>query len=98
MKIYYDVNEITNTCELKCPFIDVGYKGETGTDCQVGSIDCQECKFCYGHNKSGLNMVFFNNQWHLKTMPYIKCMWGQEKPSLLMRMQYIWHHIKQYFK
>ena len=78
MHIFYEYDEITDNCKNKCPFINVGHKGETGTDCQVGSITCQECKFCYGHKYSGVDVLFVNDKRHIRTMRYIKCMWGED--------------------
>lgn len=78
MKIYYDVDEITDNCKYDCPFKDFGYKGEIGEDCKVGSVTCQECKFCYGHHdpfKQEIGVIFVDGKRILKPIRYIKCMW-----------------------
>lgn len=77
MKIYYEFDSITDNCTNPCPFKDLGYKGETGEDCQVGSITCQECKFCYGRKKSNIDFLYLNNKLHMRPMHYINCMWGE---------------------
>ena len=100
MKIYYEVDCITNNCLNKCPFVDIGYKGETGKDCQVGSVDCQECKFCYGHsdNNNDFVMYYHNGEKFVRLMPYIKCMRGLEQHSMCKRIQRLLYRIKYYFK
>lgn len=100
MKIYYEVDCFTDNCLNKCPFVDIGYKGETGKDCQVGSVDCQECKFCYGHgdNNDVFQMSYINGEQFVRPMPYIKCMWGGEQHSMCKRIQRVWYRIKYYFK
>ena len=83
MKIYYDVDGITDNCMYDCPFKDLGYKGEIGEDCKVGSVTCQECKFCYGHHnpfKQELGMIFVDGKLILKPIRYVKCMWGIDNP------------------
>lgn len=100
MKIYYEVDCITGNCLNKCPVADIGYKGETGKDCQVGSVDCQECKFCYGHgdNNADFQMFYHNGTQIVRLMPYIKCMWGGEQHSICKRIQRLLYRIKYYFK
>lgn len=79
MHIYYEFDSITDNFSNPCPFKDVGWKGQCGEDCQVGSITCQECKFCYGHNKSKIDFLYLNNKLHMRPMHYVKCMWGGRK-------------------
>lgn len=102
MKIYYNVNESNDTCKNKCPFADIGYKGETGPDCMVGSVTCQECKFCYGKGgDDNLCLVFddknskFEQCFNFKPMPYVKCLFARDKISMTQRLQWFWHHGKQ---
>ena len=106
MRIYYDVdtkfyetiNEVTNICRHDCPFKDVGFKGETGGECKVGSVECQECKFCYGHHDSHRHsLVFIKNKAYLRTMPYVKCMWGLEN-TWREKIEQFFYRIKQWFK
>ena len=98
MKIYYDVDEITDNCKHDCPFKDIGFKGETGGECKVGSVACQECKFCYGHHDSHRHsIVFVNNNIHLRTMPYIKCMWGTENPWR-EKIEQFFYRLKQWLR
>ena len=81
MKIYYELDGITGNCKNKCPFESVGVKGESGTDCQVGSVTCQECKFCYGHHHTDkYDCLYHNNELIFTPMPYIKCMYGKAHP------------------
>jgi hypothetical protein len=75
MRLYYTVDAVTNNCQNKCPFVDIGLHRETGTDCQLGSVTCQECKHCYGHHDNGFvglpkcddKVTMFENR-------YVKCM------------------------
>lgn len=99
MKIYYNIDEFNDTCKNKCPFVDIGYNGETGPDCMVGSVTCQECKFCYGKGGDYHLCLVFNDEndkfKQFKPMPYIKCSFGRNKLSIAQRLQWFWHHGKR---
>ena len=98
MKIYYEVDAITDNCKNKCPFESIGVKEESGPDCQVGSITCQECKFCYGHRKANeYSCLYYANDLIFTPMPYIKCMYGVENPWKEKIIQFF-YRIKQHFK
>ena len=98
MKIYYEVDAITDNCKNKCPFESIGVKEESGPDCQVGSITCQECKFCYGHHKANeYSCLYYANDLIFIPMPYIKCMYGVENPWKEKIIQFF-YRIKQHFK
>ena len=92
MKIYYEVDCITDNCLNKCPFVD--------KNCQVGSIDCQECKFCYGHgdNNGDLQIFYHYGEKFVRRVPYIRCMRGLQQYSMRKRIQRMWYRIKYYFK
>lgn len=98
MKIYYEVDAITDNCKNKCPFESIGVKGESGPDCQVGSVTCQECKFCYGHhNPDEYSCLYYNNDFIFTPMPYVKCMYGIENPWKEKIIQFF-YRIKQLIK
>lgn len=47
MRIYYDVDSITDNCNNVCPFV----KTEDDTTPMVGSAYCKcKCEYCYGHS------------------------------------------------
>lgn len=75
MRIYYSTDIDETSCIYECPFKDIRFHEETGCDCKVGSVTCQECKFCYG-NKDG-NLVGYPNstikQIAIRHNKYIKC-------------------------
>lgn len=97
MKIYYEFDPITDNCKNKCPFENVGVKEESGSNCQVGSVTCQECKFCYGHDDYEYSCLYHNNELIFRPMPYIKCMYGTEHPWKEKIMQFF-YRIKRCFK
>lgn len=43
MKIYYEVDCITDNCLNKCPFVDI--------NCQVGSVNCHYLNGEYNDNR-----------------------------------------------
>ena len=99
MRIYYEIDEITDNCKNKCPFINTLHKEGIITDCYVGSIACQECKFCYGHYKGQTTLVPNDKKdYVLKNMPYIKCSRCYIKISFWIKLQHIWHQFKLIFK
>ena len=99
MRIYYEIDEITDNCKNKCPFVNTGIKGETGTDCYVGSIACQECKFCYGQCKGQMSIVPKDKEnFVLRNMPYIKCSKCYLKIPFWIKLQHIWYQFKLIFK
>jgi hypothetical protein len=98
MKIYYEFDPITDNCKNKCPFESVGVKGESGPNCQVGSVTCQECKFCYGHhNTYEYSCLHYDNELIFTPMPYIKCMYGKDNPWKERIIQFF-YRIKQRLK
>lgn len=98
MKIYYEVDAITDNCKNKCPFENIGVKGESGPNCYVGSVTCQECKFCYGHhNTYEYSCLHYANDLIFTPMPYIKCMYGIEHPWKKKIIQFF-YRIKRLIK
>lgn len=98
MKIYYEFDTLTDDCKNKCPFKDIGVKGESGPDCQVGSVTCQECKFCYGHHYTyKYSVLYHNNKLSSRPMSYIKCMYGTENPRKEKIIQFF-YRIKRLIK
>ena len=47
MRMHYEVNKLTDSCKTPCP---VNHPGVTGGKVMVGSVFCQECPFCKGHD------------------------------------------------
>ena len=98
MKIYYEVDVVTDTCKNKCPFESVGVKGESGPNCNVGSLICQECKFCYGHHyTNNYDCLYYNDDLIFTPMPYIKCMYGIKHPWKEKIIQFF-YRVKQLIK
>lgn len=98
MKIYYEVDAITDNCKNKCPFESIGVKEESGPNCQIGSVICQKCKFCYGHYKANeYSCLYYANDLIFIPMPYIKCMYGVENPWKEKIIQFF-YRIKYWFK
>jgi hypothetical protein len=58
----------------ECPFTNIGINGESGKECQVGSISCKECKFCYWAAKSKTAFIPINDKLRLSNVQYVKCM------------------------
>ena len=98
MRVYFEFDAITDNCSNKCPFVDVGFKGETGPDCQVGSVTCKRCKFCYGHKDTGLDLLYLDNKLHMRPMSYVKCCWGSDRLTFWQKLQWWWHQLKVFFK
>lgn len=80
MRIYYNVESITDNCKNMCPFI----KTEEERTPMVGSAYCKhKCKYCYGYsNKLGV-IGYPNNNEEIKFnySTHIKCMYGYNKKS-----------------
>lgn len=90
MRIYYEIDEITDNCKNKCPFVNT-----ESTERYVGSIACQECKFCYGQYKGQMSLVPKDKEnFVLKNMPYIKCSRCYVKIPFWVKLQHIWYKFK----
>jgi hypothetical protein len=74
MKIYYELNELDH-CVSKCPFYYVGVNGRNGLDCRVGSVTCQNCKYCYGSHEGGLVGYPGEDRIRFDHDRYIQCMY-----------------------
>ena len=80
MRIYYNVNSITDNCKNMCPFI----KTESDTTPMVGSCYCKhKCKYCYGYGDK-IGFIGYPNSddnitFHYPT--YIKCMYGYNEKT-----------------
>lgn len=96
MRIYYEIDEFTSDCKNKCPFIDPACKDVL--ECSyVGSVACQECKFCYGSNKGQLSLVP-KEEFVLQNTPYIKCLKCYKKTPFMIKLQHMLYQIKLIFK
>lgn len=98
MRLYYIVDAITDNCINKCPYVDIRLYGETGKDCQVGSVSCQECEFCYGHHENGfVGLPVHDNKISMYEKKYIKCMfiYKNKWPYKILK---IFHNIKLLIK
>lgn len=94
MKIYYELDVLAKRCKNRCPFAGTEFKGNMSPDCQVGSVECKNCKFCYGSHGNGLDYLFLNGRSYLKSMPYVKCCWGTKRLTVGQKAQWLWHQFK----
>lgn len=79
MKIFFRADSITYNCKTRCPFADIGVNGKTGGDCQVGSIRCQECSFCYGLKNEGYCLVPDDkDELKVEYVRYVQCMFDKK--------------------
>lgn len=94
MRIYYELlDEISETCANKCPFRNIGIRGENAPDCMVGSVTCQECKFCYGTHEGGA--VFIptatgDRRERMMFNRYVKCMFLYENTFKYQVIQFFY--------
>ena len=98
MRIYYEYDVLSNRCKNRCPFAGTEFKGNKSHECQVGSVACKNCKFCYGSHANGLDYLFLDGRSYLKPMPYVKCCWGTERLTVGQKAQWMWHQFKVLIK
>lgn len=100
MRLYFETdNEIDENCTNKCPWSNIAFYGELGKDCYVGSVACQECKFCYGCVDKGFVGVpnNFGKPIKLLTRKYVNCRFDDPKNKRLQFLSML-HHFKRWVK
>lgn len=95
MKIYYSVDEITDNCNNRCPFLNIE-KDDMGE--HIGSVSCKTCKYCYGaSSKKYPDYILVGNKDGKTTMisdKWIKCDYMMKK-SFKIKIQKLFYNIKR---
>ena len=93
MKLYFETKNLGEDCITPCPFED--------PDCMVGSVECQNCKHCYGANIKKLEChasIDENNAVTFNANHYIFCDAVYKKPPFKTKLRKFFYKLAYWFK